>query len=85
MDVQVHVEVLRKHSQYVGELVSQLTGKLTHLAHVRSAPQRPPAAETAGLFAECAELASTLGAETDFLRRRLHFFVEDTQPSSDSP
>jgi len=85
MDVQVQVEVLRRHSEYVGNLVTQLTGKLTQLAHVLSAPQHPPAAQTAGLCAECDQLASALDAETDFLRRRVHFFVEDIQPSPDSP
>src|ERR1700704_2751541 len=83
MDVKDHVEILRRHSQYVGTLVTQLAGSLTHLAHVFSAPRPSTAAQTAGLFAECAELASTLGAETDFLLRRLHFFIEDTQSGTD--
>ena len=85
MERKVQVEVLRKHSEHVGNLVTTLTGKLTHLAHVLSTPQGPMDAETAGLFRECAELARTLSAETDFLWRRLHFFVKDTQPSTDSP
>ena len=85
MERTVQVEVLRKHSHYVGTLVTQLTDKLTQLAHVLSAPQRPGDAETASLLAECGELASTLGAETDFLRRRLSFFVEDTEPGTHSP
>ena len=85
MDRKVQVEVLRKHSEHVGNLVTTLTGKLTHLAHVLSTPQGPPATDPASLYAECAELARTLSAETDFLWRRLHFFVKDTQPSTDSP
>ena len=85
MDVQVQVEVLRKHDEYVQKLVTQLTGKLTQLAQGLSAPQRLTATETTSLWAECDKLASTLGAETDFLRRRLHFFVEDAQPGPDSP
>ena len=85
MDGKVQVEVLRKHSEHVGKLVTQLTGKLTHLAHVLSAPQSPPDAETAGLCAECAELESTLRVETDLLWRRLHLFLEDTKPGTDSP
>ena len=85
MDVKDHVEVLRKHGEYVGTLVTQLTDKLTQLAQGLSAPQRPPAAQTAGLCAECDQLASALGAETDFLRRRVHFFVEDIATGYDSP
>jgi len=84
MDGTVQVEVLRRHSEYVGKLVTQLTGTLTHLAHVLSAPS-PTAAETAGLLVECAALESTLRVETDFLWRRLHFFVEDTKPGSNFP
>ena len=83
MDVKDHVEVLRRHGEYVGTLVTQLTDKLTQLAQGLSAPQRPPGTETANLSVECAELARTLSAEIDFLWRRLHFFVEDTQPKSD--
>jgi hypothetical protein len=79
------VEVLRQHSEYVGKLVTTLTDKLTQLAQGLSAPQRPAGPETADLLAECAELGRTLSAETDFLWRRLHFFVKDTQPSPDAP
>jgi hypothetical protein len=85
MEGKVYIEVLQRHTEYVGTLVTQLTGKLTHLAHVLSAPQRPPDAETAGLSTECAELVSTLRAETDFLWRRFHFFIENTKPGPDSP
>jgi hypothetical protein len=85
MDVKDHVEVLRRHGEYVGTLVTQLTDKLTQLAQGLSTAPGPPAAETANLSVECAELARTLSAETDFLWRRLHFFVEDTQPSPDAP
>ncbi|HKA53993.1 MAG TPA: hypothetical protein VKJ47_10065 [Candidatus Binatia bacterium] len=85
MDGTVQVEVLRRHSEYVGTLVSQLTGTLTHLTQVFSAPPGLMAAETAGLLAQCAELESTLRAETDFLWRRLHFFVEDTKPGPHCP
>ena len=85
MDVQVQVEVLRKHGEHVGKLVTQLTDKLTHLAHVLSVPPSPAAAEIARLGAECAALARTLSAETDFLWQRVHFFVADTQSGTDSP
>ena len=85
MDETVHIEVLRQHSEYVGKLVTQLTDKLTQLAQGLSAPQRPPGTETADLLAECAELGRTLSAETDFLWRRLHFFVEDTKSGPHSP
>ena len=83
MDRAVQVEVLRRHSHYVGTLVSQLTDTLTQLAQVLSAPG-PPAAETAGLLAQCAALESRLRVETDLLVQRLHFFVEDTQSSPDA-
>ena len=83
MDRTVQVEVLRRHSHYVGTLVSQLTDTLTQLAQVLSAPG-PPAAETAGLLAQCAALESRLRVETDLLVQRLHFFVEDTQPGPDA-
>jgi len=79
------VEVLRKHSEYVQKLVTQLTDKLTQLAQGFSASQGPPAAETTNLPVECAELARTLSAETDFLWRRLYFFVEDIATGHDSP
>jgi hypothetical protein len=85
MNVKVQVEVLQKHGEHVGKLVTQLTDKLTHLAHVLNAPPSPPVAQTASLSAECAELARTLSAETDFLWRRLQQFLADTKPGTDSP
>jgi hypothetical protein len=85
MDGTVQVEVLQRHSHYIGTLVTQLTGKLTQLAQGLSAVQGPPAAESAKLSEECAALARTLSAESDFLWRRLHFFVADTQPRPDAP
>jgi hypothetical protein len=85
MDVTVQVEVLRKHSTHVEKLVTQLTDTLTHLAHVLSAPQRPTDVEAAGLFKECAELESTLRAETGLLWRRLRLFLANTKPGPDSP
>ena len=81
----VYVEVLQKHTEYVGHLVTQLTGTLTQLAHVLSAPQSPPDAQTAGLSEECAKLASLLRAEADFLWQRLSLFVEARKTGSESP
>jgi hypothetical protein len=85
MDGAVQVEVLRKHSEYVGNLVTQLTSTLTQLAHVFSAPQSPTDAETAGLSEECVKLASLLRAEADFLWQRLSLFVEARKTGSESP
>ena len=84
MERTVQVEALRRHSHYVGTLVSQLTDTLTQLSQVLSAPG-PPAAETAGLLAQCAALESTLRVETDLLLHRLRFFVEDTQSGPEAP
>jgi hypothetical protein len=85
MDARVKVEVLQKHTEYVGNLVTQLTGTLTQLAHVLNTPQSPPNAQTAGLSAEGAKLASTLRAEADFLWQRLSLFVEESKTGSESP
>ena len=85
MDVKDQVEVLRKHSEHVGHLVTQLTGTLTQLAYILGAPPRPADTEPAGLLAECAELESMLRTETGLLWRRLHLFLEDTQTGHDSP
>ena len=85
MERAVQVEVLRKHGEYVQKLVTQLTGQLTQLAHGLSASQGPRGAETTTLSVECAALARTLSAETDFLWRRLYFFVEDIATGHDSP
>jgi hypothetical protein len=71
MERKFEIEVLQKHGEYVREIVSEISDKLTRLEQSSGEEHGTPSAETAALLEGVAELLIRLAGEVGTFDRRL--------------
>src|SRR5690349_16057678 len=82
MNAQFDVAILRTHSEYVSQLVTELTTTLRALEQSLNAQSPYSAIPASGQAERLAELQRLLTTEADALCRRLQGFLEQTSQRS---
>ena len=84
MDVKLHVSILRRHSEYLTQLFTEVTTTLSTLEQTLSEREAPAAADTVGRLAEVAGLERRLCTEAEMFCQRLHVFLAVTKTVPDA-
>jgi hypothetical protein len=84
MDVQLHAAFLRRNSEYLTRLFTDVSTHLITLEQTLSEGHALTAAETVGLLEEVASIQSRLCPEGALFCQRLHRFLEEAQTGHDA-